>query len=221
VLSRVPELPESLADSLVRTVRVLRGLELRKSPSVAETIDWARTLLALGLDTLDDAAAGPPWVSCSSTIPMLRRPPPSCVSTRGDRQRGSSWPRHRRTACQGTLLSSSVRSDYGGALASLVERWPDAVGPRSSLLILGDGRTNYRDPNLTVLERLIGQARHSHWLNPEPRAQWGSETQRRRATRICCRCTSAAPSPNWPRSWSRCCRCEPCRPTGSVRPHAL
>ncbi|GAA5118741.1 MoxR family ATPase [Pseudonocardia adelaidensis] len=53
VLSRVPELPEALVDALVRTVRTLRGLELRKSPSVAETIDWGRTLLALGLDTLD------------------------------------------------------------------------------------------------------------------------------------------------------------------------
>jgi MoxR-like ATPase len=57
VLSRVPELPEKLCDALVRTVRVLRALELRKAPSVAETIDWARTLLALGLDTLDDDAA--------------------------------------------------------------------------------------------------------------------------------------------------------------------
>ncbi len=56
VLSRVPELPEQLADQLVRTVQALRSLELRKSPSVAETIDWARTLLALGLPTLDDAA---------------------------------------------------------------------------------------------------------------------------------------------------------------------
>jgi MoxR-like ATPase len=56
VLSRVPELSEALVDALVRTVRVLRGLELRKSPSVAETIDWGRTLLALGLDTLDDEA---------------------------------------------------------------------------------------------------------------------------------------------------------------------
>jgi MoxR-like ATPase len=54
VLSRVPELTEALVDALVRTVRVLRGLELRKSPSVAETIDWGRTLLALGLDTLDE-----------------------------------------------------------------------------------------------------------------------------------------------------------------------
>jgi MoxR-like ATPase len=56
LFSRVPELAESLADALVRAVRVLRTLELRKSPSVAETIDWGRTLLALGLHTLDDDA---------------------------------------------------------------------------------------------------------------------------------------------------------------------
>ena len=56
VLSRVPELTENLTDALVRTVRVLRAMELRKAPSVAETIDWGRTLLALGLDTLDDDA---------------------------------------------------------------------------------------------------------------------------------------------------------------------
>ena len=56
VLTRVPELPEALVDSLVRTVRVLRAMELRKVPSVAETLDWGRTLLALGMDTLDDEA---------------------------------------------------------------------------------------------------------------------------------------------------------------------
>ncbi|GAA1848162.1 MoxR family ATPase [Pseudonocardia ailaonensis] len=56
VLTRVPELPEALVDSLVRTVRVLRAMELRKVPSVAETIDWGRTLLALGMDTLTDEA---------------------------------------------------------------------------------------------------------------------------------------------------------------------
>jgi MoxR-like ATPase len=54
--SRVPDLPEALAEQLVRTMRVLRGMQLKKLPSVAETIDWGRTLLALGLDTLDDAA---------------------------------------------------------------------------------------------------------------------------------------------------------------------
>ncbi len=54
--SRVPELPEAVAEQLVRTIRVLRGMQLKKLPSVAETIDWGRTLLALGLDTLDDDA---------------------------------------------------------------------------------------------------------------------------------------------------------------------
>jgi MoxR-like ATPase len=56
VAARVPQLPEALAEELVRIIGVLRGLELRKAPSVSETIDWARTLVALGLDTLDDDA---------------------------------------------------------------------------------------------------------------------------------------------------------------------
>jgi MoxR-like ATPase len=54
--SRVPDLPQALAEQLVRTMRVLRGMQLKKLPSVAETIDWGRTLLALGIDTLDDSA---------------------------------------------------------------------------------------------------------------------------------------------------------------------
>ncbi len=56
VLSRVPEIAERLAEQLVATVRALRSLDLKKAPSIAETIDWAQCLLALGLDTLDAAA---------------------------------------------------------------------------------------------------------------------------------------------------------------------
>lgn len=56
VLSRVPEIAEQLAEQLVRAVRALRSMELKKSPSISESIDWARTLLALGLDTLDEQA---------------------------------------------------------------------------------------------------------------------------------------------------------------------
>lgn len=51
---KVPEMDETLAESLVKVVGALRAMELRKAPSVAETIDWARTLLALGADTLDE-----------------------------------------------------------------------------------------------------------------------------------------------------------------------
>jgi MoxR-like ATPase len=57
VLARVPEASEQLAAHVVRAVRALRGMGLRKPPSIAESIDWARTVLALGLDTLDDATA--------------------------------------------------------------------------------------------------------------------------------------------------------------------
>jgi MoxR-like ATPase len=56
VLSRVPDLAQGLAEQLVRTIRALRALELKKSPSISETLDWAQTLLELGLDTLDETA---------------------------------------------------------------------------------------------------------------------------------------------------------------------
>ena len=57
VRSRVPEIPEQLADQLVRIVRSLRNLDLRKSPSISETLDWARTLIELGYSGVDEGVA--------------------------------------------------------------------------------------------------------------------------------------------------------------------
>ncbi len=58
LLTRVPDLSEAIADQVARLVRSIRAFPLRKPPSVSESIDWARTLLALGLDEIDaDAAA--------------------------------------------------------------------------------------------------------------------------------------------------------------------
>ncbi|MBA3369119.1 MAG: VWA domain-containing protein [Geodermatophilaceae bacterium] len=65
-------------------------------------------------------------------------------------------------------------SDYGHSLETFAEQWPTVVGPRTSLLILGDARTNYRNPGLPTLGALVKRARHAYWLNPEPRRQWGS-----------------------------------------------
>ncbi len=53
VLARVPGISEHLADEIVRIVRSIRSLELKKSPSVSETLDWARTLLLLGVQSID------------------------------------------------------------------------------------------------------------------------------------------------------------------------
>ncbi|MDP9429725.1 MAG: VWA domain-containing protein [Actinomycetota bacterium] len=65
-------------------------------------------------------------------------------------------------------------SDYGTAFEVFADRWPSAVGPKTSLLVLGDGRTNYRPAGLPVLADLVRRSRTAHWLNPEPRRLWGS-----------------------------------------------
>jgi MoxR-like ATPase len=53
VRSKQTGLPDAAARQLVQVVRGLRELPLRKSPSISETIDWARTLTVLGVDELD------------------------------------------------------------------------------------------------------------------------------------------------------------------------
>jgi MoxR-like ATPase len=53
VRTRVPGITEELADQVARIVRSLRTLELKKYPSVSETLDWARTLVVLGVDSID------------------------------------------------------------------------------------------------------------------------------------------------------------------------
>ncbi len=64
------------------------------------------------------------------------------------------------------------RTNYGRALRRFHDQHRDAVTPRSTLLILGDARSNYTDPGLDELRELAGEARHSWWLNPEHRRQW-------------------------------------------------
>ncbi len=50
-----PELPETLARRLVEVVHMVRGLDLKKPPSIAESIDWARALLLLGAEEIDQS----------------------------------------------------------------------------------------------------------------------------------------------------------------------
>ncbi len=57
VLTKVPGVTEALADEIARIVRSIRQLELKKAPSVSETIDWARTLVLLGVDHVDEETA--------------------------------------------------------------------------------------------------------------------------------------------------------------------
>lgn len=63
-------------------------------------------------------------------------------------------------------------SDYGASLQRLHDLYGSEIGPRTTLLILGDARNNYRAPEAWALKALSASARHSYWLNPEPVADW-------------------------------------------------
>jgi MoxR-like ATPase len=57
VLNKVPEIGELLATEIVRVISMLRSLDLQKHPSISETLDWARTLVVLGVEHIDAQTA--------------------------------------------------------------------------------------------------------------------------------------------------------------------
>jgi uncharacterized protein len=63
-------------------------------------------------------------------------------------------------------------SDYGHAFEAWWERWGKEVGPRTTVLLLGDARNNYHASQSWVVKEMRHKARHVYWLNPEPRAYW-------------------------------------------------
>ncbi|MER6074701.1 VWA domain-containing protein [Streptomyces sp. NPDC001817] len=79
-----------------------------------------------------------------------------------------------RIHAEATLTGWHGSSDYGMALGEFAERYGAAVGPRTTVFVLGDARTNMSDPNLAAVREVAGRARRVYWLNPEPRDRWGS-----------------------------------------------
>jgi uncharacterized protein with von Willebrand factor type A (vWA) domain len=73
----------------------------------------------------------------------------------------------------GAAVSVASGSDYGKALGVFTSRFMSAVDPRTTVVIVGDGRTNYLDPNVDALRRVANRANRVLWLNPEPAASWG------------------------------------------------
>jgi len=79
-----------------------------------------------------------------------------------------------RIRAEATLTGWHGSSDYGVALGEFAERYGDAVGPRTTVFVLGDARTNMSDPNLPAVRHIAQRARRVYWLNPEQRSQWGT-----------------------------------------------
>jgi uncharacterized protein with von Willebrand factor type A (vWA) domain len=86
-----------------------------------------------------------------------------------------------RMNAEARLVWFDGHSDYGHSIEAFAEAYPDAVGPRTSLLILGDARNNYRATAAQTLKMLVQRSRHAYWLNPEPEAYWGTGDSATRA----------------------------------------
>ena len=63
-------------------------------------------------------------------------------------------------------------SDYGHALGVFWERYGKDIGPRTSIMILGDARNNYHASESWIIKEMKEKARQVHWLNPEPQSYW-------------------------------------------------
>lgn len=66
------------------------------------------------------------------------------------------------------------RTNYGRAFESFAREFPDALTPRTSLLVLGDARSNYSDLGLSTVKQMSYDAKHAWWLNPEHRRHWNT-----------------------------------------------
>jgi uncharacterized protein len=69
-------------------------------------------------------------------------------------------------------------TDYGRALADFTELHRDEIDRRTTIIILGDGRTNYANPRLDILRELSHRSRAVIWLNPEPQTYWSQGDSR-------------------------------------------
>lgn len=72
----------------------------------------------------------------------------------------------------GGVLDVEADSDYGTSFEQFLEQFGSAVNRRTTLVILGDGRGNGKDPGFSAFEELTRRARSTIWLTPEPRYSW-------------------------------------------------
>jgi uncharacterized protein with von Willebrand factor type A (vWA) domain len=73
----------------------------------------------------------------------------------------------------GSVISVASNSNYGAAFAQFLARYRDALDARTTVVVLGDGRNNYNDPNTPALREIRRRAGRVLWLNPEPPGAWG------------------------------------------------
>src|SRR5262245_7713912 len=85
------------------------------------------------------------------------------------------------------LIAGDGHSDYGQAFDLFCRQHLDgAVTPRTTVLVTGDARTNYRPAGVVPFRQLCQRARRVYWLNPEPEAEWDTDDSAMTSYRATC-----------------------------------
>ena len=80
----------------------------------------------------------------------------------------------RRIGTEAGVVWLDGHSDYGNAFGSFLERYPDAITPKTTVIVTGDARTNYHPPNVAALRQVAAAGRALYWLNPEQARYWNT-----------------------------------------------
>jgi uncharacterized protein len=78
----------------------------------------------------------------------------------------------RRIATDAGVADVSGYTDYGRVWVEFLDKVVDDLDPRSTVIVLGDARTNGREPHAPVFGHVAERAGHTFWINPEPRLYW-------------------------------------------------
>lgn len=78
----------------------------------------------------------------------------------------------KRIATAADVYRGDGHSDYGASFAEFTDRYLDSVTPRTTVIVTGDARTNYRTPAVDRFQIIADRSRAVFWLNPEPERFW-------------------------------------------------
>lgn len=79
-----------------------------------------------------------------------------------------------RVEAEADVVHADGQSWYGNSLQEFWQRAGRDIAPRTTVLVVGDARANFRSSGVEYLQRIADRARKVYWLNPEPRAHWDS-----------------------------------------------
>lgn len=72
------------------------------------------------------------------------------------------------------MPSGHYNTDFGASLTDFEKEYLETIDRRSTLIIVGDGRNNFNDPQIELFQRIAQRSRNTIWLNPEPMMLWGT-----------------------------------------------